>query len=254
MVLETDSQLLATGQSEVEKKSPHYIFFAGSSMEQHSVQPVEKMLTELAGGEKENVTAFTSVLSSEVTKKQRIKEMAQAIEDAFTGKQETTIILYSLGAMEFATALLEMLKTREQKRQKNGEPFQPFELSHIKLVLRSPAGLVRNISDSWRQAREFVGLALSTVTGPHTILETTLNFPPKTSEGALFLEKAYQALLEVFPQVERRSLFRKKVTGRSFAQGILQQQIPGSDHLQDKRFGTIQAEVQKIDSKIWKIL
>lgn len=238
-------------------QKPLVLFFAGSNMEQHSNKPVGEMFQEFFSTEKNqdvDMTTFTSILSSEAMMSNRLSEMAAKIEEAMESGRDTTIMVYSLGASEFCTALLQMLGEREKKRKAEGRPFEPLNLDKIHLIIRSPAGMVRNLSDSWRQLRQFGEMLKSILTpGPHQQMDTLINFPPQHN-GQRFLDQAWAALPQMFPNERKVAAFQELYGGSQNSAELKASNDRPQDFIQDKRFDGIRDSLQAVDDEFFAAL
>ncbi len=192
---------------------------------------------------------FYPSITTETFWANRFDTMAKDIEEAISGGENVTIVIYSLGAAEFIQAFMHFLDQRQKKNRENNTPFEPLDLSHINLVLRSPAGLVKTLSDQWRQVRRGYDLIKNSLGGPLVELEHVLTFAPNVADGTdkqTILAIVVQAFNQAYPEFSTAAQHPDKVDRL--------ENIPlqvGPDHLDDEPFQALRTpELQQLDQDL----
>jgi hypothetical protein len=223
------------------------IFFSGNTMKETSNEPIkQEWLRATQQADSKDAAIFYPSITTEPLWADRFDTMAADIEAAITNKQEVTIVIYSLGAAEFMAAFMHFLDKRQQKRRENRDPFVPLDFSHIDLVLRSPAGLVKNVTDEWRQANRLVDLLKNSVGGPLVQLENLLTFHPLTEGGQADLATIIAAFNLAYPEF---SLAQQHPETTEKLDTIPLQ--TGPNHLEDAPFADLKTDtLRQLDQKV----
>lgn len=155
--------------------------------------------------------------------------------------------------MEFCTALLSILDEREKDRRTKNLPFEPLDLSKLHLILRSPAGLIQNLTDCWRQVCQIKELLTSMNKPSYSQMETIMNFPP-VAQGESFLAEAWRALHVLYPEASHQKYFNEKYSGIVHAHQLEASSSLTRPFLDNPRFATIQKDIASTDQKLWEEL
>ena len=236
---------------ETEVQPRKVIFFAGSSMEQHSNVPVQRALQE--AGLADEFISYPSLASSEITWAHRFEDMAEDLKQVMTGNERATIIVYSLGASEFIVALLRMLEDRQKKIRNHEEKYEPLDLSNLEIILRSPTGLIQKWSDNLRQIKQGAELIQSSMTGPVNDLEHVLTFLPvvegnSLSEKQAALQNIMDAFVVAYPQYSALGRSGANNTVESLRQILQLGKSP--DHLDEPKFLPLKDKLREIDAQL----